>query len=387
VIRYRGLTWDHPRGFNALAAAADQLGAHHGIAIDWHKQPLEGFESHPIEDLCSRYDLVVLDHPHVGEAVARTCLVPLEDVFTSDDIAEWSGHTIGPCLTSYRYAGRHWAVPLDAATQVMALRPDLTAERPGSWDEVLACSASTPVALPMAGPHPILTFFSLATALGEPPAQADPEVLVSADTGEHVLAIMASLYGRMPDVARALNPIGLLAAMATRSDIALCPLVYGYVNYAVPHGGERHPIAFHNAPYGASGRRRGSTLGGTGIGITRRCSVTPALLAHLRWLMSGDGQNGFIPMHDGQPSRREAWYDDTVNARCGNFFRNTAETVSDAYVRPTYAGYIAFQTEASELLRRGLAESTAHRTILEHLQAGYTRSRPAGAEHQDSVHD
>ena len=40
-----------------------------------------------------------------------------------------------------------------------------------------------PVALPMAGPHPILTFFSLATAFGEPPGEADPQVLVSADTG------------------------------------------------------------------------------------------------------------------------------------------------------------------------------------------------------------
>ena len=151
MIRYRGLTWDHPRGFNALAAAADRLRSEDGIAIDWEKQPLEGFESHPIEDLCSRYDLVVLDHPHVGEAVARECLVALEEVFTSGDVADWSRHTIGPCFRSYRCAGRHWALPLDAATQVMALRPDLTAERPGSWDDVLECSASMPVALRVTG--------------------------------------------------------------------------------------------------------------------------------------------------------------------------------------------------------------------------------------------
>jgi len=149
VIRYRGLTWDHPRGFNALAAAADRLRAQDRIAIDWDKQPLDGFESHPIEDLCSRYDLVVLDHPHIGEAVARKCLVALEDVFTSGDIDGWSHHTIGPCFPSYRYAGRHWALPLDAATQVMALRPDLTTGRPGTWDDVLACSVKMPVALPM----------------------------------------------------------------------------------------------------------------------------------------------------------------------------------------------------------------------------------------------
>ena len=55
--------------------------ARDALAIAWDKQPLEGFESHPIADLCSRYDLVVLDHPHVGEAVEAGCLQPLEDVF------------------------------------------------------------------------------------------------------------------------------------------------------------------------------------------------------------------------------------------------------------------------------------------------------------------
>ena len=65
---HKALTWDHPRGYNALAAAAAGLDpARDGLSIAWDKQPLEGFESHPIADLCARYDLVVLDHPHVGD--------------------------------------------------------------------------------------------------------------------------------------------------------------------------------------------------------------------------------------------------------------------------------------------------------------------------------
>jgi len=248
VIRYRGLTWDHPRGFNALAAAADRLDdARDGIAIAWDKQPLEGFESHPIGELCTRYDLVVLDHPHIGEAVASACLIPLEEIFTADDISTWSRDTIGPCLTSYRYAGHHWALPLDAATQVMALNTDLERDPPPTWDDVVACSAGMPVALSMAGPHPLLTFFSLATAFGEPPGEADPEMLVSEETGAQVLDVMATLVGRMPAAARALNPIELLRAMATGSTVALCPLVYGYVNYASRDGRAGRPVAFHDA--------------------------------------------------------------------------------------------------------------------------------------------
>jgi multiple sugar transport system substrate-binding protein len=381
VIRYRGLTWDHPRGFNALHAAAARLAERpDGIAIQWDRQPLEGFESHPLYDLCGRYDLVVLDHPHVGEAVAAGCLVPLEDLFAPDDILTWSRETIGACLASYRYAGRHWALPLDAATQVQACRPDLLDEPLDNWSDLLAVSETVPVALSIVGPHALLTFFSLATAFGEAPAEADPDTLVSERTGEQALAIMRVLLERMPSAIRALNPIGLLDRMALTDDVALCPLVYGYVNYAAPALAGQRPIAFRDAPRAVAGGRPGSTLGGTGIGVTRRCHVTPGLLAHLRWLLGEEAQIAFIPNHDGQPSRRQAWHDRVVNARWGGFYERTAETIERAYVRPRHAGYIRFQTEGAEILRCGLAAGKPVRTVLEALQACYTRSRPAGAE-------
>jgi multiple sugar transport system substrate-binding protein len=380
VIRYRGLTWDHPRGAHALAAAARRLDpARDGIALAWDRQPLEGFESHPIADLCARYDLVVLDHPHVGEAVAQGCLRPVDELFPPEEIADWSACTIGPCLTSYRYAGAHWALPLDAATQVMAATPRVAAQLPRTWSDVVSLSATLPVALCVAGPHAILTFFSIATAFGEPPATADPDVLVSPASGDASLDLMATLYDRMPPVGRGLNPIALLRAMTTGDDIALCPLVYGYVNYAAPSADGR-TLTFHDAPRGAEGGRPGSTLGGTGIGISRHCQISPALLDHLRWLMSADAQVRFIPAHDGQPSRREAWHDADINSRCGNFYTNTAETLEHAYVRPRHDGYIGFQTEASGILRLGLGERVPHPVILNRLQMAYARSRPAGAE-------
>ena len=53
TARYHGLTWDHPRGYAALAASGGEL-------IHWDKHPLEGFESRPIAEQCALYDLVVL---------------------------------------------------------------------------------------------------------------------------------------------------------------------------------------------------------------------------------------------------------------------------------------------------------------------------------------
>lgn len=382
MIRYKALTWDHPRGYNALAAAAQRLRPDlDGIAIDWDRQPLEGFESHPIADLCERYDLVVLDHPHVGEAVNAACLQPLEDVFGQAVIADMEAVTMGPCLSSYRYDGRHWALPLDAATQVMASRTDLLQGAiPETWAEVLDLSRQTgKVAMSLAGPHAILSFLSIATALREPPAERDPGSLVSPETGAEVFELFCQLASRSPANVGQMNPIGILAHMAAEDDVALCPLIYGYVNYAAP--GQGVPaIRFSNAPAHSSGGRPGSTLGGTGIGVSRRCQVGDPLKRHLLWLMSDEAQTGFIPAHDGQPSRRSAWADEVVNRRWGNFYRDTARTLEAAYVRPRHDGYIAFQGAASDLLREAFAAGRSAQAVCRDLQDLYHRSRKADAE-------
>lgn len=379
--RLKALTWDHPRGCNALAAAAARPElAEWGLAIDWEKQPLEGFESHPIADLCARYDLVVLDHPHVGEALAGNCLRSLEDVFGDATVQALEAESIGPSLRSYRFGGAHWALPLDAATQVMAVRADLLeAPVPELWDEVVALSRTTgKVALSLAGPHAALSFLSIAAAFGDPPAETDPEVLVSRHVGRPVYELMRDLANRSPRSVRDRNPIGILDHMASNDDVVLCPLVYGYVNYAAPQTG--HQVVFHDAPRRVPGGRAGSTLGGTGIGVSRRCEITPALKRHLLWLMSREAQVDFIPAHDGQPSRREAWHDSRVNARWGGFYENTADTLEQAYVRPRHDGYIAFQGKASALLRQAFEDKAPADGVLEILQALYASHRKAGGE-------
>src|SRR5579872_1002659 len=185
--RYLGLTWDHPRGYRALesAAAADA-----GIDLRWQRQSLERFEAHPIADLAERYDLIVLDHPHLGDAVAGDCLLPLESLFTAKEMAIWAKASVGGSFASYHYAGQHWALPLDAATQVAAWRSDLLDEEPPrTWTGVIDLAGRRPVCLSLAGPHAALSFMSLCVALGEAPASRDPEQFVSARTGEEALAI------------------------------------------------------------------------------------------------------------------------------------------------------------------------------------------------------
>jgi multiple sugar transport system substrate-binding protein len=390
--RFRGLTWDHPRGYNALAAAAEHRafagklgtplsppgrgqgegGTQRPSLVEWDRQPLEGFESHPIADLAARYDLLVLDHPHIGEAVAENCLTPLQDIFTTDEIAAWEAQTIGRAMASYFWAGRHWALPLDVATQVTACRADLLGDAPpADWREVVRLSEGQPVALSLAGPHAILNLFSVAVALGVTPGGDD---LMRDDIAAEALALLRAIARRVPAGSTELNPIGLLETMATGDAIALVPLVYGYVNYSTPAAGRRK-ISFVDAPTIDGRGIHGSVLGGTGIAITRRARPDAALLDHLRWLMRPDTQRGFIPDHDGQSSSRAAWLSDEVDAKAGGFYSATRKTAESAFVRPRSDGYVAFQAEASAIVRRALLDGAGDRETVDALKRAWRERR------------
>lgn len=365
-MRFRGLTWDHPRGFNALNAA--------GGPVDWAVQPLEGFESAPIAELCAEYDLVVLDHPHLGEALAQDCLAPLDTVFPADALARIARGAIGPAYSSYAMAGRQWALPLDAATQVMALRPDLTDARPETWDEVDALSVKGHVTLSLAGPHAALSFLSVCAAL-DPALDMRDGGWPRDATAETAIEILAPLAARTPAHTKVLNPIGLLDLMGRGDDIHLIPLVYGYVNYTRA----RRTVAFHDAP--RAGGRPGSILGGTGIAISSRAQVDEALRDHLLWLMSEEAQCGFIPDHDGQPGLRSAWADPKVNAAWGDFYVSTAATLETAAIRPRHEGYIALQSRASAHLREafeaGAPAPRVARELREMFEASTSERTPA----------
>ncbi|ONK09625.1 hypothetical protein [Streptomyces sp. MP131-18] len=354
MTAYRGLTWDHPRGTEALRQAAAGFSAppspagRHGDTLTWDAQPLEGFESHPITDLCARYDLVVLDHPHLGDALAGGALTPLSALFGPEVIAEWRATTVGASADSYTAAGELWALPLDTATQVAAAHRATVPELPTTWEQVTALAAERPVVLSLAGPHALLTFFSLCCALGEPPDPEPASGLVPRDTALAALEMMRDLTRRADPATFGLNPIGLLGLLAA-GRAAYCPFVYGYASYAARAAGA--PVRFGDVPRLAPGGPLGSTLGGTGLAVTRRTEVSPALARHLSWLLSADAQRAYLPERLAQPSRREAWRDPALDAAFSGFYSGTLATTEGAWVRPRHAGYPAFQTAASAVLR------------------------------------
>ncbi|MBB4907981.1 type 2 periplasmic-binding domain-containing protein [Actinophytocola algeriensis] len=307
----QGLTWDHPRGYGPL----DELARREG-GVAWARQPLEGFESTPIAELAAEYDLLVIDHPGLGDAAGS--LVPMEDLLGSAELAAWRAGTIGASYDSYVLGGRTWALPIDAAAQVSAAT---FADQPRTWDEVLAFDG--PVTPCLGGPHALLMFFSLCLAFGAEP-------FTDAEVGERAVEVMTELLARADTDLWQRNPIGILTAMSSGGP-RYCPLVYGYVGYPT--------LSYSDAPAGPAGI--GSVLGGTGIAVSRKADPDAAR-AVVRRLIAPDVQCDLFPAHGGQPADRRT-------------SMSTFDTLERAWVRPRDPGYIRFQTEGSRLLRDGVA--------------------------------
>lgn len=358
--KFRGLTWDHPRGYQALEAATSLKNG----PIDWDRQPLSGFEIAPIAELCAQFDIVVLDHPHLGEALASDCLQPLDAIFSRSVLAKWQRQSVGRSFDSYLMDGHLWAIPLDAAAQVTACRSEMRDHVPATWEEVLTfAKESGRVALSLQGPHAVLTAFSIYASMG---CQLGETRLFNEDA-EAVFDLLSKIYTYAPQGSDSLNPIELLEAIQTRDQIDLCPLVFGYVNYA--QGNPSRALHFANAPVWQLGGAHGSVIGGTGLALSKKCRPTPELLTHLRWLLSSEAQNCFIPDQAGQPSALSAWQDTAINTQARGFYRDTLLTMQKATIRPRFNGYIPFQSAASEVIRKGLEARIEPSAFVEKINA------------------
>ena len=148
----RGMTWSHPRGYDPMVACSAAWQEKTGVAIAWDKRSLQDFESFPVEELARRYDLVVIDHPHVGQITAEGCLAPLDTPGREADLAALATGSVGASFTSYTWKGRQWALPIDAATQVQAWRADRLPGPLATWDAMLDLARRGGVLCPMRPP-------------------------------------------------------------------------------------------------------------------------------------------------------------------------------------------------------------------------------------------
>ena len=357
------MTWSHPRGYDPMVATSAVWRDRTGVEIVWDKRSLQDFETFPVDQLARQYDLIVIDHPHVGQITAEGCLAPLDVPGRERERDELRRFSVGRSYPSYTWAGRQWAFPIDAATQVQAYRPDRL-ERPAeSWDEVIVLAKAGHVVLPMLPPHSLMTFFTLAANMGAPCATTEGD-LVEERAGIEVVSRLIEITKLIEPSNFAMDPINASEAMAREGPLVIVmPFGYGYVNYALD-GFRAGRLKFVDIPLLSA---RGAALGGTGIAVSAHSPNMPAAIDYAYWVASGDVQRGTYAAAGGQPGHAAAWVDEAVNAPAHGFYRDTRKTLEGAWVRPRHIGYMAFQDMASKRLNAGLLSGEAPGAIVASL--------------------
>lgn len=396
-VHLRGITWNHTRGFVSMVASAQRFEElHPGVRISWEKRSLQDFADQSIAALSQRYDLLVVDHPSVGEAAEHGLFLPLDEHLPASFLDDQARHSVGHSHLSYRWNKHQWGLATDAATPVSAWRPDLLdalgESLPSTWEELIALAERGRVAFAGLGLDCLMYWYCLCLAEGQAPFLA-PRGIVAEEVGVAALRSLQQLARACGTMWLGRNPISVLEAMTQQDRWVYQPMCYGYANYATP-GYAQHCLRFGGlVTYRGKGQAQAavlrSTLGGAGLALSARLAskqshqALQAALDFAQFVASPAVQTGIYTLAGGQPGHRQAWLDEANNARQHHYFHDTLPTLDRAYLRPRYAGYIGFQEQAPNVVRRFLQGELDERATLTQLNAldwQYRQGRDSGAE-------
>lgn len=357
-VTLRGITWDHPRGHDSIAAASD---AYHallpGVAITWEARSLQAFADQGLESLTGSYDLLVIDHPHIAHAARGGLLAALPD----GDPASF----VGPSYLSYGWAGRQYGMAIDAAAQVAAYRPDLLPSPPRTWGEVLELARDAVVLWPCKPIDAFASAFTLTSGLQD--ADGGRSRFGEPDAFAEAWDTLVRLRDLVPSSCLQQNPIQVADMLATGDRWAYAPLLYGYSNYA-REGFRDHVVRWRDIPE-IDGEPRGSMLGGAGLAVSARTAHREEAIAFAAWVASGEVQRGVYAHGGGQPGHVDAWADGTLDRLTHGFFADTRRTLEQASLRPQHPGYMTVQDAACARVHRGLTDCEKAADVLTDLDA------------------
>lgn len=370
----RGITWNHTRGYGPMAATAQRWHElHPEVEITWERRTLQAFADASITDLAQRFDLLVVDHPAMGEAAAHGLFLPLERHLPAAFLSDQAAHSTGASHASYQIGGSQWALAIDAAAPIAGWREDILAaagERvPQTWDELLALARRGCVAFCGWPIDCLMYFYAFCVNEGETPFGPDKARIVSDAVGVAALQALKELADACHPDGFTRNPIRTWEWLAAQDHEAYCPFAYGYSNYA------RAGYAAQRLKFGPLVTRHGRpltcTLGGTGLAIAAQTPHRDAALAYAQFVADGATQTGLYTAGGGQPAHRRAWLDAENNRQTDGFFRDTLPVIENAYMRPRFDGYIDFQGKAPVQVVAALRGEITPAVALDRLNALY----------------
>jgi multiple sugar transport system substrate-binding protein len=385
-VELRGMTWDHVRGRDPLVASAKRFEADTGVRVTWEARPLQAFAAWPIAQLSETYDLIVLDHPHIGEVAPSGVLVPLDMLLDGVFLGDQARNSVGPSYRSYEWVGHLWALAIDAAGHVSAYRPDLLeqlgAPVPQTWDDVfelanLCRQHGRWISLPLAAGDTLLALLTLCANSGSAP-YADPEHVAPRGLTRDHLETLRRLAEVGHPHAFEWNPIQLLEAMADSDELVYCPILFGYSNYSRP-GFRRNLVRFQPIPSAGLGPS-GGVIGGAGLSISASSRRLEEARDYAAYVASPEVQRTLYFERGGQPGHRSAWTDPAVNEASHRFFADTLPGLDAGYLRPRYDGALSVQNDGGEIVQSFLRQGGRPDAMLDTLDAVYRRSRAIASD-------
>lgn len=377
----RGISWDHPRGFDCLAANAPAFEAENpGIEVVWERRSLKQFGEQPIDVLAEHYDLIVLDHPFVGHGSASGCLVDITPIIGKDAVDAMLADSVGKSSASYHWEGGVYGLPTDAAAQVASYRPDLLAglgrDVPKTFAETLALAraargAGKSIVTPACPTDAMCLVLTFTANLGEP-LRDEPGSFWDRQALVEAFARIEELVEASHPSSLGWNPIQAYEAMSTSDDIAYIPYAFGYSNFS--RLGVAKPILFTDVAGPGRDPKAGALLGGAGCAVTKSARDYEAIGRYLRFVHDPAHQRGAYFDEGGQPGSRAAWLDQRVNEHSRNFFRDTLETLDKSFLRPRFPGFLHFFEEAGEIVHARLQGACSREAAIDRLAAHYNRS-------------
>lgn len=374
MIALRGLTWQNPRGYDPLVAAARSWTLAHPVSIEWEQAPWYRFEERVFGSETEHFDLVMFDHPWTGSLVQRRRLLPWDAILSQEYLRDLSARVIAPSFESYTRDGHLWGLPVDASCTAGLYRDDLVDGQllPSTWEEVAAWARAYHhpphrygLVLCVQGALGNCLFLSMMASIDGCP-YIDPEhPCCDRAAAEYVLATVRELLRFTPPGSTEWGPWDIYDHLTARDDVAYCPSIFAYVNYFFAKGRGDH-LRLGPVPSSGNGKPGRPILGGVGLGITSVCKAGTEAADFGKFLVDDETQRTLIPGHNGQPAVMSAWIDGELNQRTHGFYRLLAPNMSTAYVRPTYDGFHNLELTGGSILQRFWA---GHTTVSETLDA------------------
>jgi len=351
ALKLKGISWDHPRGYQPLRAAAELWKERTGVTIDWDVRTLQQFGDLPVEKLIELYDFIIIDHPYMAEAATQNLLIPLNRYLPKEFMDIQERESVGPSYKSYEYEDNMYALPVDAAAQVAACRKDVIEQIgwniPATTVGIKEASAQLPakycMGVPLCPTDIWCVFLSLCAQYSNGAFFSDSGVNI--DSGCWALEQIRDWRSFMHKASFEMNPIQMLTHMASNDEIIYCPFTFGYTNYSRKNW-LASTVHFIDVPRYENSATT-SLLGGAGIAVSQRTNHLHECLDFITYILTPQVQKTVYFQNGGQPALLTAWKDEECNAASEEFFSNTMFTLQHTYVRPKLPKFNVFQENAA----------------------------------------